>query len=36
MPNTTSYFSFQSALFEPLASHASMEVVVVSNYEQKA
>ena len=26
--NTTSYFSFQSALVEPLASYASMEVVV--------
>ena len=32
--NTTSYFSFQSALFEPLASYTSMEVVV-GNCEQK-
>ena len=32
--NTTSYFSFQSALFEPLASYTSMEVVV-GNCEQQ-
>ena len=32
--NTTSYLPFQSALFEPFASYASMEVVV-GNCEQK-